>query len=223
MAIGDLMHFDEGAYISKISQPSYPDDVLRKNIYRKRRQTVSSRFAVGAGVGLAHVTGGASLASSAYGARTLSVASQKLVLLEREWERREHPTLPEHFMRDTVLPMAISTAVGAATVGFDLGLSAAAVSVPTSAGHAVHQAAYGVATHASGAVPQIESGLETGLGEAARYATSGAAFPAHGACYIPLPYGPIGEVAGVASVKEVVDYSIGRTALAGQEYVAKGS
>ncbi|KAI0083856.1 hypothetical protein BDY19DRAFT_613233 [Irpex rosettiformis] len=224
MAVGDLLHFDEAAYINKIARPWYPDEVLYDNIHRKRRQTASSGFAIGAGVALAPVTAGVSLASSAYGARTLDIAKRKLGLLEWEWGRRGYAPLPEHFMRDRVLPMAVTGVVSAATLGFDMGLGAAGANVAAQAGvhgmgQVLHGAGHGIA--ANGIVPQITAGLEKGVEEATHYAMSGAAFHTHGFYNPPPPYQAIGEAAGVEAVKEGIRYGAGRAGLAGQEYVAK--
>lgn len=102
MGLGDLLHFDENAYAQKISLPYYPDPNLYDNIHRKRRQLAASGFSIGAGVALAHITAGISLASSAYGCRTLDIARQKLEMLEYEWSRRGYSPLRQHIGRDTI-------------------------------------------------------------------------------------------------------------------------
>ncbi|KAI0825455.1 hypothetical protein BC629DRAFT_1586371 [Irpex lacteus] len=222
MGVNDLLHFDQYAYQRKISRPWYPDPDLYENIYKKRRQTVSSGFSIGAGVALAPVTAGGSLVSSAVGVRTLGIANQKLALLEAEWARRGYRRLPDHFLRDRVLPMAVTGAVSVATMGFDVGLgSAGANMVVQAGGHGVGQVIHGIghgyATH--NFIPQFATGTEKGFEEAAHYAVSGAAFPPHG--YPVPPYRAMGEFVGVEGVKWGVHQGMERAAHTGQEYAAR--
>ena len=223
MAIGDLLHFDEASYRDKISRPWYPDHELYDNIHRKRRQTASSGFAIGAGVALAPVTAGASLASSAYGARTLDIAIQKFALLEWEWARRGYAPLQEHFMRDRVLPMAVTGVVSAATLGIDMGFGSAGANAVAQAGvHGMGQVLHSAGhSYASNAIaPQLTSGFEKGFEEATHYAVSGAAFPAHG-YYPPPPYSAVGEAVGVEVFKQGLHYGVHKGATVGQEYMAR--
>lgn len=222
MALGDLLHFDEQTYVQKISRPYYPDHVLYDNIHRKRRQTAASGFSIGAGVALAPVTAGMSLASSAYGARTFDIASQKLALLEWEWARRGYAPLPQHHIRDTILPMAVSAVVSSATLGMDFNLGAVGVNAVSQAGvHGMGQILHG-ATHdyaANHIAPQLSHGFEKGFGEAVHHAASGAPFPSH--AYPPPPYGTTGEALAVEAAKGVFHYGLHKAAHTGQEYMAR--
>ena len=118
----------------------------------------SSGFAIGAGVALAPVTAGASLASSAYGARTLDIANQKFALLEWEWARCGYAPLHEHFIRDRVLPMAVTGVVSAATLGIDMGFGSAGANAVVQAGvhgmgQVLHGAGHSYASYAIAGAP----------------------------------------------------------------------
>jgi hypothetical protein len=222
MGLNDLLHFDQQAYLQKISRPFYPDPDLYDNIHRKRRQTASSGFSIGAGVALAPVTAGMSLASSAYGARTLDIANKKLALLEWEWARRGYAPLPHHHIRDTILPMAVSGAVNVLTLGMDMGLGSAGANAVSQAGvHGMGQILHG-ATHGYAAnhiAPQLTDGFERGFGEAVHHVTSGAPFPSYG--HPPPPYGAVGEALGVEAAQGVFHYGAHKAAHNGQEYMAR--
>ncbi|KDQ54242.1 hypothetical protein JAAARDRAFT_49292 [Jaapia argillacea MUCL 33604] len=109
-----LLQFDADEYRKQIRQRS--DEEILASIYKKRCQETSSSMSLGAGAAAAAVvTHGLSVAASVvYGNRKLSVASQKLQVLEQEWSRRGHSS-PEHCIQDTVVPMvfgALSLLVG---------------------------------------------------------------------------------------------------------------
>ncbi|KAI0339461.1 hypothetical protein BDW22DRAFT_1431724 [Trametopsis cervina] len=222
MALDDLLYFDEDAYAQKISRPHYPDSTLADNIHRKRRELASSGFSIGAGVALAPLTSGVSLASSAYGCRTLDIAHQKLALLEYEWRRRGYLPLRQHIGRDTILPMTLSGVVSVATLGFDMGLGAAGANAVSQAGvyglgQVMHDAYHGYAANAAGS--HFVHGFGKGFEEVAHHTISGSNFPANGA---PLPpYTAIGEAVGVEAARGGVHLGMHQAAHTGQEYWAR--
>jgi hypothetical protein len=115
MAIGELFEFDATVYHQKISSPFYSDAELAANIERKRHNRQSAAVGAGAGISIVWLTFGASALTSAAAVRNFAVASQKLEILEEEWEKRGHAKIPYRTMRDRVIPGAL----GAATLGLN--------------------------------------------------------------------------------------------------------
>ena len=126
MKITEVLYFDSHKYAVKISQLDYPHTKLQDNIYRKRRNIVSSTVSVLGGLACAYVTGGMSLGGTIYSGRNLKVQEGKLALLEAEWVRRGGDPLVKRYFKDTVMPLITSGAVCAFTLGADIGLAHAA-------------------------------------------------------------------------------------------------
>ncbi|KDQ54248.1 hypothetical protein JAAARDRAFT_196626 [Jaapia argillacea MUCL 33604] len=117
--VSQLIQFDGDEYRKQIRQRS--DQEILANIYKKRCQETSSSMGLGAGAAAAAITHGVSAAASVvYGTRRLSVANQKLQILEQEWSRRGHSS-PKHRIKDTVVPMVF----GALSLGVGAGVDAA--------------------------------------------------------------------------------------------------
>jgi hypothetical protein len=127
MKITEALHFDSRKYAVKISQLNYPYMKLRDNIYLKRRNIVSSTISALGGLACAYITGGMSLGGTVYSGRNLKVEEEKLALLEAEWVRRGGEPLVQRYFKDTVMPLILSSAVSAFTLGADIGLAHAAV------------------------------------------------------------------------------------------------
>ncbi|KAJ8482838.1 hypothetical protein ONZ45_g14818 [Pleurotus djamor] len=124
MRLGETFGFSSSDYIEKISDPSYTLQEIALNIYKKRRAIAMSTVQVAGGILASTISGGVTLAGSAFAARNINVEKRKLKLLEEEWEgnRRQYP-LPKRHVKDTVIPVIIATAVGALAFTVDLGLS----------------------------------------------------------------------------------------------------
>lgn len=118
MGLGDIASFNKQKYRYHV-QEDYNDEELRDNIYKKRRQVAASSCSVGTGVALMHVTGGASAVGSLLAGRNVQIARKKLKILEEEWGERGYEKLPKEFVRDTIVPAAISAAVGVVSCGID--------------------------------------------------------------------------------------------------------
>ncbi|KAF8657838.1 hypothetical protein AX16_002154 [Volvariella volvacea WC 439] len=121
MKFSEILDFDKYDYQEKISAPDYSYYKLAHNIYTKRRAITGSTVATGASVLSLGVTGGASLFGGAFSLRNRSVEKQKLKLLEREWERRGQPHLPER-LRDMIIPIVLTTAAGMFMFSVNLGI-----------------------------------------------------------------------------------------------------
>ncbi|KAJ8507398.1 hypothetical protein ONZ45_g10232 [Pleurotus djamor] len=115
--------FDSAAYEAKISNPAYTLKELALNIYRKRRAITTAKVQVAGGVVMAPVTVGLSLIGSAVGLRTLDVEEQKLHLLQVQWACRGQHPLPTRYIKDTLIPIVITTSLG--LLGFFLDFGAA--------------------------------------------------------------------------------------------------
>lgn len=118
-----LLGFSSSDYREKISSRDYSYAELATNIYRKRRAIASSKVSTATGVAAVHVTGGASLVGSAWSARNISVEKKKLRLLEEEWARRGQEPLPKRTIKDMVIPVLITGAIGVFSFSIDLAIS----------------------------------------------------------------------------------------------------
>lgn len=118
-----LLGFSGSDYRAKISSREYSYAELATNIYRKRRAIVTSEVSAVCGVVAAHVTGGTSLVGSAWSARNISVEMKKLRLLEEEWARRGQHPLPERTIKDTIIPVLITGAIGVFAFYVDLSMA----------------------------------------------------------------------------------------------------
>jgi hypothetical protein len=115
MALGDTFGFDEAKYAEKIK--SYTTQRLHEDEQIKYRQRVGAGVSTGGGILLAPLTGGVTLIGSLYGARRLSIADQKLHIIEAELKSRGiEPFTPKD--SDVFIPAAIT----AATLGIAHGL-----------------------------------------------------------------------------------------------------
>ncbi|KAK7032588.1 hypothetical protein VNI00_012851 [Paramarasmius palmivorus] len=140
MRLGEVLGFNSSKYREKISDPNYSLQTMALNIYKKRRAIATSGVQVAGGVVAAGISGGVTLAGSAFAARNIHVEKQKLKLLEEEWctGRRQYP-LPKRHIKDMVIPVIIATAVGALAFTVDLGLAnAAAQNAMYPIGHPFH-------------------------------------------------------------------------------------
>lgn len=115
MGLDDLFEFDAAAYRAKVRTLS--DDELRKRQCIKTRQHLGGAWSVGFGIGGEVFTGGLSLIGSAYGARRMSVAQQKIEIVNEEMARRGARNYEER-KRDTLIPCAI----GVLTAGIGFGI-----------------------------------------------------------------------------------------------------
>ena len=198
MGFNDLLHFDEDEYKIKIAQ--HPDEGIYTNILKKRRQAASSGTSIGMGVALAHVTGGASLVSSAYNARTLDIANKKLELLEEEWEARGHEEVPKNFFRDRALPIAATGTASAVMLGLDAGISTAGAGAVTQvgandAGQVLYHAGHGYAVNVAAPAQSLT------------------------AYHAPTPN--IEHIMGKEAVKAGMHFGVNKAVNKGQEHVAK--
>jgi len=162
MGLEDLLEFDTSSYRKKISnRRTYSLDELRTNIYRKRSQSAGSSFGLGASIAAAPASGGASLVGAVYSSRKLSVASQKLELLEEEWMNRGMEKL-NHRLRDVLMPVAVETA----TMGLgDVFASAGSAAVNHAGMHAAHNLA-SQSYHTLSSPPvtaSFDSGIKDGI------------------------------------------------------------
>ena len=123
MRIQDALHFNATSYNKRIREKDYTFGELARAIYIKRRHIASSTASAAAGVACAHVSGGMSLVGSAYAGRNISVEKQKLTVLENLWKCTGMAPLPHRHIKDTVIPVVITTAIGVFTFSVDLGLS----------------------------------------------------------------------------------------------------
>jgi len=168
----NLSGFDDNAYMKKIhGRNNYSDQLLQENIYKKRRMINSSKTSAAAGAACAHISGGMSLLGTAWSVRTLSVEKQKLKLLEEEWERRGSDKLKKRFVKDTLLPVATSAAIGTLTYGADVGVSNLAAQ--NAMAHTIGDPLMN--TWNSTAVSTYYTGIEKGVG----YATNKAMDRSH--------------------------------------------
>ncbi|KAJ8489099.1 hypothetical protein ONZ45_g13707 [Pleurotus djamor] len=126
MRLRDVLGFSSSNYKEQISDPDYTLQEIALNIYKKRRAIVASKVQATGGVLASGVTGGWSLASSAYATRNINVEKRKLKLLEEEWSNRRQPRLPKRRLKDMVIPVIIATATQAFAFTIDLGLANAA-------------------------------------------------------------------------------------------------
>ncbi|KAI9881155.1 MAG: hypothetical protein M1830_007133 [Pleopsidium flavum] len=82
MAIEDLFHLDEVEDAQRISR--YSDQDLMKQDVVEFRQIQAGAWSIGAGIGRAWFSFGATLAVSGYGGRRINVAVRKLELIHAE-------------------------------------------------------------------------------------------------------------------------------------------
>jgi len=124
MHMKDALGFSSSRYREKISDCNeYHPIQLAHNIYKKRRAIIAATGGFLTGLAAAHLTGGMSLAGSAWSDRNLHVEKRKLKLLEEEWMNRGFETLPSRNVRDVLIPVVVATAVGALTFTVDMGLA----------------------------------------------------------------------------------------------------
>ena len=154
-----LFGFDSSNYREKISRRAYSYAELATNIYRKRRAITAAKVSAVSGVAAVHVTGGASLVGTAWSARNIAVEKKKLRLLEEEWARRGQEPLPTRTLKDTVIPVVITGAIGALAFSVDLALSNAIEAMAQ--GPATGFPGYELSGHLVGA---YYTALEKGLG-----------------------------------------------------------
>ncbi|CAD0083022.1 unnamed protein product [Aureobasidium vineae] len=174
MGLDDIVSFDAAAYIAKVRKMDHAE--LRKREICKTRQIYSSSWSIGAGVGVAFFTAGLSLVGSAYGLRKMSIAEQKLVIVQEELKSRELDLYKER-KRDFFIPMAI----GVVTAGIGCGSSiaiAASSHLPTheissaAVHHIISEPSAAVHGITEGAREQADSVLGTHVFESAANCTT---------------------------------------------------
>ncbi|KAH0283458.1 hypothetical protein M436DRAFT_82368 [Aureobasidium namibiae CBS 147.97] len=175
MGLDDIMGFDAGAYTAKVRKMDAAE--LRQREVYKTRQIYSGSWSLGAGIGLAFFTAGISLAGSAYGLRRISIAEQKLAIVQEELKNRELALYKER-KRDFLIPMAI----GVVTMGVSCGSSIAidvSSHIPThdissaAVQHAMLEPSAAVHGITDGARDQADSVLDTHVfGSAANCTTT---------------------------------------------------
>jgi hypothetical protein len=127
------------------SSTNYRERITKKlphqliyDIYKKRRALTKSGVGVVFTVLCAHATGGISLLGTAWHARTRNVEKRKLTLLEQEWHSRGGDELPDRYVKDMLIPLVISTTIGAFTFCVDVGLSSPCVDSSMAAAFSQH-------------------------------------------------------------------------------------
>ena len=119
----EWLGFSSSKYREKISRKEYSYAELATNIYKKRRAIVSAKTSAVSSAAAAHVTGGASLFGTGLSMRSLSVEKQKLELLEEEWQRRGQDPLPKRKLKDMLIPIVLTGAIGVFAFNVDLGIA----------------------------------------------------------------------------------------------------
>jgi len=119
----EYFHFSSAKYREGIASKAYSDENLANEIYKKRRNLVASKTKIGTSVAIAVASHGVGLVGVFMGARETDVEKKKLELLEEEWSRRKGYRLDNRVFKDMVVPAVLSAAVGALTLGVDLGMA----------------------------------------------------------------------------------------------------
>lgn len=220
MAIEDFFHLDEVEYAQRISR--YSDQDLMKQDIVKFRQIQSGAWSVGAGLGGAFVTFGATLAVSGYGGRRINVAVRKLESIHAELlSRGLQPHDPTK--RDYLIPVAVGVISCGVGSGIDVGVghlmtapvaNSIQVLVPTDS-----SAIHAIASQPTEVLHGFENGVETQLAVVhadlanAGVKGVGAAALAHAHHLIPLDSsGALGEYAGQAGAKAAEQSIAGQAA-----------
>jgi hypothetical protein len=163
MRLEEVFHFNDASYRKKIQRKEFTYAQLAKGIYAKRRNITTSKVTVYTTVICVPVTFGVSLLATANAFRNINVEKRKLFLLEEEWQRCGQTRLPKRFIKDTLIPVILTTAIGVLTFTVDVGISSMAA-------NAAYNAQMGIPSmefqgHAVGAVYTV---VENGMGMAAR-------------------------------------------------------
>ncbi|KIM87776.1 hypothetical protein PILCRDRAFT_3526 [Piloderma croceum F 1598] len=165
MRLKEALHFNKKDYKTRMKQKDYTFGELAVDIYQKRRRIASSKVSIGTGVACAHLTGGTSLLSSAYAGRNISVEKQKLALLEDRWASTGIDPLPKRPIKDTLIPIVISTAIGAFAFSVDLAISNAVATAADAAQLGLSGYALPVSSHLiSGEYGGVEKGMNWASG-----------------------------------------------------------
>ncbi|KAF7974354.1 hypothetical protein HWV62_12304 [Athelia sp. TMB] len=133
MRLKEILNFSSSDYEDRIRGKNYTFGELARDIYIKRRAIASSKASAVTSAAAVHVTGGTSLFGTAYAGRNISVEKQKLALLERFWEDSGAAPLPRRHIKDTVIPIALATAVGVFAFSVDLAIANAVSTAATAA------------------------------------------------------------------------------------------
>jgi hypothetical protein len=102
MVFKDYFWLESKDYAERVS--TYTSERLKKQEVVKLRQGISGRWTVGAGLGSAHFTFGASLIASAYGLRRIHLAHKKRKIIEKELTERGIK-LHKCNMSDVIIPL----------------------------------------------------------------------------------------------------------------------
>ncbi|KAJ8518075.1 hypothetical protein ONZ45_g4816 [Pleurotus djamor] len=115
----DKLSFNPGQYARKIMSMDLQEHARR--IYSKRRILASTHGRAIGGVLASPATGGLSLLGTAAAGYQGDTEERKLDVLEQTWQQRGQYPLPTHFIRDTLVPVVLSTAFGVLGFFIDFG------------------------------------------------------------------------------------------------------
>jgi hypothetical protein len=206
MGLDDLFQFDAAAYRAKVRTLS--DDALRQRQCIKTRQNLGGAWSVGFGIGGAVFTGGLSLIGTAYGARRMSVAQQKIEIVNEEMARRGAENYEER-KRDTLIPCAIG--VLTAGIGFgidDLCASATIGTLATQelAHRTAEETAREVICHPEHFADGVKDGFALQIKEVSHIATTGLSDKPLGLAVLdtgnPVPGEILGRSTGVVATQK---------------------
>ena len=165
MRFKEILKFSSSDYEDRIREKNYTYGELARDIYCKRRAIASSKASAVSSAAAVHVTGGTSLFGTAYAGRNISVEKRKLAALERFWEKSGASPLPKRHIKDTIIPIALATAVGVFAFSVDLAISNAV----STAASAAQMGIPGYALPVSSLVISGEYfGIEKGMGWAGK-------------------------------------------------------
>lgn len=220
---GEVFHFDSDAYRERKSgEYMHNPEGLRQDIYRKRREIVSSYGGLAVSAGHLNAVGGT------FCLRRKSVAKQKLAILEQQWAASGYGPL-ESRTRDVVIPLVAS----AATMGFSCGLESHLMDAGAGAVHGMANSAtetMGQYMMQGGPMPSQAvdyaaqagfQGFAYGVSEASHAIFQGPQTMLNLGYYpTSLPY-VAGVGAGVQAVQGAVDQAGGYILNRGAEYAAE--
>jgi hypothetical protein len=159
----EIIHFNDDNYRKKIQCKEFTYAQLAKGIYTKRRNIATSKVTVCTSAICAPITSGVSLLATANAFRNINVEKRKLFLLEEEWQRCGQERLSKRFVKDTLIPVVLTTTIGLITFTVDIGIASGVANAAYNAqmgipgvdfhGHAVG-AVYAVIEKGMGAVAQ---------------------------------------------------------------------
>jgi hypothetical protein len=205
----DLFGFNSATYRQRIKTNS--PTTLENNIYRKWSQITGSMMGIGTSLTAAHFTIGLSLVGTGLSARRLSVAAQKLKILEQEWIQRGNRPLPQR-ANDHLIPITISML----SLGLGDVLTLGGSDAITHAGHhAIHHlTSQSTSSLTNGHVTNfLAQGGQHGVSETVKIVASGGHHTYHAAGGLigsQRDIYDIGQMAGMEATRTVLDTGIER-------------